>query len=165
MGYLILTKVAAFAVISLTFALTSDMHPRFVGYWDIDRIFKEQLQLSLPGIPWPMIDVLVQLKFAIQSRMLFLDFCEANYDKLQHIMDISFRDRHNPRETNTAPTCLDLSLSYTLYCSFFLIMFSLTLNQCMLCTEIVVSQDPSHFGAGSSFGSASVNISICSWSV
>jgi len=58
------------------------------------------LQLSLPGISWPLIEVLAQLKSTIQSRMMFLDLYEANFDKLRLIMDSSFWPRHASRATN-----------------------------------------------------------------
>ena len=60
-----------------------------------------KLQLSLPGISWPMIEVLAQLRSAMQSRMTFLDLYEANIDKLRLIMDVSFLPRHASRVTNT----------------------------------------------------------------
>jgi len=46
------------------------------------QVFMAMLQLALPGISWPLIDVLAQLKSTIQSRMMFLDLYEVNFDKL-----------------------------------------------------------------------------------
>jgi len=57
------------------------------------------LQLSLPGIAWPLIEVLAQLKSTIQSRMMFLDLYEANFEKLQLIMNVSFRPMHTSSAT------------------------------------------------------------------
>jgi len=62
-----------------------------------------KLQLSLPGISWPLIEVLAQLKSTIQSRMMLLDLYEANFDKLRLIVDGSFRPRHASRATNMPP--------------------------------------------------------------
>jgi len=57
-------------------------------------------QLLLPGISLPMIEVHAQLKSAIQCRMTFLDLYDANCDKLQLIMDVSFQPRHTSIATN-----------------------------------------------------------------
>jgi hypothetical protein len=46
------------------------------------QVFMAELQLTLPGICWPLIEVLPQLKSTIQSRIMFLDLDEANFDKL-----------------------------------------------------------------------------------
>jgi len=62
-----------------------------------------KLQLSPPGISWPLINVLAQLKSTIQSRMTFLDLYEANFDKLRLIMDASLGPRHASRATNPPP--------------------------------------------------------------
>jgi hypothetical protein len=58
-----------------------------------------KLYLALPDLSWPLIEVLAQLKSPIQSRMMFLDLYEANFDKLQLIMDVSFWPRRASRET------------------------------------------------------------------
>jgi len=75
-------------------------------------------QLSLLSISWPLIEVLAQLKSTIQSRMMFLDLYEANFDKLQLIMDASFRPRHASRVTNTPPKRMYSNLLCTVYFSF-----------------------------------------------
>jgi len=46
------------------------------------------MPLSLPGFSWPMIEHHSQLRSSILSRMSFLDMYEANFDKLQVIMDV-----------------------------------------------------------------------------
>jgi len=46
------------------------------------EVFIAKLQPSLQGISCPMIEVLAQLRSAIQSTMRFLDLYEANFDKL-----------------------------------------------------------------------------------
>jgi len=58
-----------------------------------------KLHLSLPGVSWPLIEVLAQLKSPIQSRKMFLDLYEANFGKLRLIMDVSFQPRHTLRAT------------------------------------------------------------------
>ena len=58
-----------------------------------------KLHLSLPGVSWSLIEVLAQLKFPIQSRMMFWDLYEANFDTMRLIMDVSFRPRHASRAT------------------------------------------------------------------
>jgi len=45
------------------------------------QVFMAKLQLLLPGISWPLIEVLAQLRSAIQSRITFLEWYAANFDK------------------------------------------------------------------------------------
>jgi hypothetical protein len=52
------------------------------------QVFMAKLHLFLPGVSWPLIELLPQLKSPIQSRMMFLDLYEANFDKLRFIMDV-----------------------------------------------------------------------------
>jgi hypothetical protein len=44
-----------------------------VGYWDTAWRFRAKQQRALAGISWPLIDVLAQQQYTIQSRMMFLD--------------------------------------------------------------------------------------------
>jgi len=53
------------------------------------QVFMAKLHLLLLGISWPMIEVLAQLRSAMQSRMRFIGLYEANIDKLRLIMDVS----------------------------------------------------------------------------
>jgi hypothetical protein len=53
-----------------------------------------KLQPSLLGITWPLIEVLVQPISTIQSRMMFLDLYEANFDKMRLIMVTSYQHSH-----------------------------------------------------------------------
>jgi hypothetical protein len=50
------------------------------------KVIMTKLHLSQLGISWPMIspmiEVQAQLRTAIQSRMMFLDFNEVNFGKL-----------------------------------------------------------------------------------
>ena len=64
------------------------------------QVFITTLQHSLPGISWPMIEVLAQLRSPIQCRMRFLDLYEANFDKLRLIMDVSFWPTPTVRATH-----------------------------------------------------------------
>jgi hypothetical protein len=89
-----------------------------------------KLHLSLQGVSWPLIEVLAQVKSPIQSRMMFLDLYEANFDKLRLIMDVSF-----PPGTSSER-------------HFILIMCSLTLNQWMQRTQIFINQGTSRLDAG-----------------
>jgi len=45
------------------------------------------MPLLLLGFSWPMIEDHSHLRSSILSRMSFLDMYEANFDKLQVIMD------------------------------------------------------------------------------
>jgi len=60
--------------------------------------------------------------------------------------------------------CIPACSALYILVSFILIMCSLTLNQLMKCTQIVIYQDNSRLGAGGSSGSASADISIYAWS-
>jgi len=136
-----------------------------VGDWDTSQVFIAKLHLLLLGMSspmiCPMIEVQAQLRSAIQSRMMFLDFNEVNFGKLQLIVNVSFQVRHASTATirlRSASSPLHSAL-YILVC-FILIMFSSALNQWTLCTQIVISQDTAHLGAGGSSRSPSANISI-----
>jgi len=116
--------------------------------------------------PWPVIEDQAHLRSAIQSRMIFLVSPEANFDKLWPIMDESIQPRHASTAT------ISLRSIYTpahsaiiIWVCFILIMCSLALNQWMLCTEIVISQDTWHLSASGSSRSASAIISIYAWLV
>ena len=137
-----------------------------VGDWDMAWVFMAKLHLSLLGMSWPLIEVQVQLRSAIQSRMMFLDFYEVNFGKLQLIINVSFQVRHTSTATiSLRSACSPLhSVHFILLC-FILIMFSSALNQWTLCTQIVISPDTAHWGAGSSSHLPSASISICAWSV
>jgi len=50
-----------------------------------------------------MIEVYAQLTSSIQSRISFLYMYEANFDKLQVIMAVSFQLSHASRATNKPP--------------------------------------------------------------
>jgi len=108
-------------------------------------VFMAKLHLSLLGMSWPLIEVQVQLRSAIQSRMMFLDFYEVNFGKLQLIINVSFQVRHTSTATiSLRSACSPLhSVHFILLC-FILIMFSSALNQWTLCTQIVISPDTAH---------------------
>jgi len=159
-------QAAAFASVSLKFRHTSDPHHRES---DVESQFR-YLRLScrfcyqvFPGL-W--------LKFGhnwdLQSSQEWGSWIcmKAKFDKLQLFMDGSFQPRHTSTATNMPlkhmyPVCSGL---YIFVC-FILIMFSLTLTEWTQCTQIVINQDTSHFGAGSSSRSASTNIWIYASSV
>jgi hypothetical protein len=58
------------------------------------QVLMGELHHFLPGVSWPLFEVLAQLKSPIQSRMMFFDLYEANIDKRRLIMDISFWPMH-----------------------------------------------------------------------
>jgi hypothetical protein len=144
-------------------------HPRLaslgVGVSDTAWVFMVKLHLSLMGMSWPMIwpmiEVQAQPRSAIQSRMTFLDFNEVNFGKLQLIVNVSIQVRHaSTAIIRLRSACSPLhSALYILVC-FLLIMFSSALNQWTLCTQIVISQDTAHLGAGGTSSSPSANILI-----
>jgi len=103
MGALIRGKAAAFGGIALKFWHTADSHPRGIWWWYAVRVFLAQIQLSLPGLSWPMIEVHSLLRSSIQSRMSFLEMYKVNFDKQQVIMNVSFQPRHNTTATNHPP--------------------------------------------------------------
>jgi len=81
-------------------------------------VFLPQMELSLPGVYWPMIEDNAQLGSAILSRMSFLDTYEANFDKLRVIMEVSFQPRHTSRATNKPPKGMYLLfIVHFVYCS------------------------------------------------
>ena len=118
MGLPIRSNIAAFAGISLEFGHTSTSASLSVGNWDTAQVLMAKLQPSLPGISWPMIEVLAQLRYAIQSRMRTLYFDKANSGKLWLIMDISFQPRHTSKATNTPPKLMFPRQQRNLYFSF-----------------------------------------------
>jgi len=137
-----------------------------VGDWDMARVFMVKLHLLLLGMSWPMIDVQAQLRSASQSRMMFLDFYEVKFGKLRLIMNVSFQVRHASTATlSLQSACSPLHSALFISVCFILIMFSSALNQWTLCSQIVISQDTAHLGAGGSSRSPSANISIYAWSV
>jgi len=141
-----------------------------VGDWDKAPVFMAKLHLSPLSmswpIIWPMIEVQAQLRFAIQSRMTFLDFNEVNVGKLWLIVNVSFHVRHASTATiSLRSTCSTLHSAQFILVCFILSMFFLALNQWMQCTQIVISQDTAQSGAGGWSRSPSANISIYAWSV
>jgi hypothetical protein len=124
-----------------------------------------KLHFSLLGMSRPMIlsmiEVHAQLRSAIQCRMTFLDFNEVNFGKLRLIVNVSFQTRHASTATiSLQSACSPLHSALFILVCFILITFSLALNWWTLCTQIVISQDTAHFGAGTSSCSPSAEISI-----
>ena len=151
--------------IILVLAHIRSTSPR-VGDWDTRWVFTATLQLVLLGLSWPMIEVCAQLRSAIQSRMTFLDLSEANFDKLQRIMHVSFQPRHVSKATISLwTTCKPVHSALFIFICFILIMLSSALNEWMRCAQIVIYQDTSHLSAGGSSRSASAMISIAASSV
>jgi hypothetical protein len=129
------------------------------------RVFMVKLHLLLLGMSWPMIwpmiEVQTQLRSAIQSRMTFLDFDEVNFGKLRLFVNVSFQVRHASTTTiSLRSACSPLHSAVFILLCFILIMFSSALNHWTLCTQIVISQDTAHLGAGGLFCLPSTNISI-----
>jgi hypothetical protein len=91
---------------------------------------------------------------------------EVNFGKLRLIGNVSFQVRHASTATISLwRACSPLHRAQFILVCFILSMFSLALNQCTLCTQIVISQDTAHLGADGSSCSPSANISIYAWSV
>lgn len=65
-----------------------------VGNWDAARVFMAKLQVSVLGMCCPRIEVLTQLRYAIQSIMTFLDLYRPNFGELWLIINVSFQLRH-----------------------------------------------------------------------
>ena len=136
-----------------------------VGDWDTVQVFMAKLHLWLIVMSWPMIEVQAQLRSAIKSRMTFLDFYEVNIGKRLLIMKVSFQVRHAATITISLRTaCSSLHSVHFILVYFILIIFSSALNQWTLCTQVVISEDTSHLGAGGWFRSHCANISIDAWS-
>jgi len=120
-----------------------------VGDWDTVQVFMAKLHLWLIVMSWPMIEVQAQLRSAIKSRMTFLDFYEVNIGKRLLIMKVSFQVRHAATITISLRTaCSSLHSVHFILVYFILIIFSSALNQWTLCTQVVISEDTSHLGAG-----------------
>ena len=79
-----------------------------------------KLQILLLRICWTMIEVQGQLRSAIQSRMRFMDLYEANFDKMQLSMDVSFQPRYASRVTNKPPEHMYSSVYNTSYLILYL---------------------------------------------
>jgi hypothetical protein len=111
--------------------------------------------LSLLGMFWamirPMVEVQAQRTSAITFRMTFLDINEVNSGKLRLIVNVSFQVNHTSTATiSLRSPCSPLHSSHCHLVFFIFIMFSSALNQWMLCTPIVISQDTANFSAGGS---------------
>jgi len=120
-------------------------HLRFVlkrvEDWDTARVFITMLQPSPLDICWAIIQVQIQLKSAIHTRIIFLHLTDAKFDMLWLIMDVSVQ----PRNTSTVTisfqtTCTPVYSALYIVVCFILIMFPSALNQWMLCTHIVIYQ-------------------------
>ena len=81
-----------------------------------------QMQLSLAGFSRCMIEVHAQLRSPILSRMSFLDMYQANFDKLQVIMDVLFQPRHASRVTNQPPK--HMYIQYIVHFVYFSLLHS-----------------------------------------
>jgi len=93
--------------------------------------------------------------------MTFLDFYEANFGKLQLMMNVSFQIRHASTATiSLQSACTPRHSALFILVCFILTMFSSALNQWMLCTQIVISQNGAHLDAGGPSRMPSANISI-----
>jgi len=119
--------------------------------WDTARVFMAKLQLSLVGLSWPIIEVLAQLRSAIQSRMMCLDLSEADFDKLWLVMEVSFQTWHTSTATiSLQSTCTPVHSTQDILVCFILITFGSAWNQWTLCTWITIDRDISYLSTGSS---------------
>jgi len=164
MGSLICSKVETFAVISFEFRHTSDLHPR--GSDTETRLRYSWLSCSFccqvfPGLwfkSWHNWDLQSCREWGSWICMK-PTFSSCNSLWMNHSSPGTPRERWICHRSTCIPACSVLNISV----SFILIMFSLTLNQWMQCTQIVIYQNTSRLGAGGSSCSASATISIYAW--
>jgi len=89
---------------------------------------------------------------------MFLDFYEVNFGTLQLFVNVPFQVRHVSTATiSLRSACTPPHSAICVLVCFFLIMFSFALNEWTLCTQIVISQDTAHWGAGCSSRSPSAD--------
>jgi hypothetical protein len=136
-----------------------------VRYWVMALVFLAKLQLTLPGISSPLIEVLVQLNSTIQSRMMFLDFLKPTSASC-NLLWMYHTGSGTPQEWQISHqrACIRLCSALYICVSVILNMVSSTLNQWMHCTQLVIYSDTSRLGSGSSSHSASADTSINTWS-
>jgi len=144
MGWLICGKATACAGMSYSFGHTSDRHP-----------WASETETWL-GYSW-------------RSCTFHCWVCPVlwfNFVRLQLIMKVSFQLRHASTATiSLRSTCTPRHSALLILVCFMLIVVSSALNQWMLCTQIVISQNTTDLGAGSLSSSASADISSYASSV
>jgi len=108
-----------------------------IGDRGMPWVFIAKLRLSLLGMSWHIIQVQTQLGSAIQSRLTFWDFYEANFGKLRLIMNISFQVRHTSTATiSIRSTYTPLHSAHFIFVCFVLILFPPALTRWMLSRHV-----------------------------
>jgi len=159
MGSLIHSKATAFAGISFRFGHTSDPHPRVSG----TETWLRNFWLGCSFCCWVLPSLWLKFRhnWDLQSSpewgsWLCMKPTLTSCDSLW--MDHSGPSMPQKRQICHWSACIPVWNAHYIFVCFILSMFRFTLNQWILWTQIVISQDTSHLGADGTSCSASDEI-------